>query len=272
MPPFSLTPTNAESVPASRPRVDLVIPVLNEAHVLEGSVDRVRAFLGEHPEYDWRVVIVDNGSTDGTDGVARRLVSRFRQDVQFMQLPQRGRGRALRQAWSQSDADVLCYTDVDLSTELAALPKLVSAILERGFGVATGSRLMRESRTKRSFKREFISRCYNLLVKGLLGVSFSDAQCGFKAVSRQVVTEIIPDVRDQSWFFDTELMVLAEKRGYRIEDVPVTWIEDDDSRVRILRTAWDDIKGLMRVRWTLWRDAPGREPRRPVAVSKRPAM
>jgi glycosyltransferase involved in cell wall biosynthesis len=262
--------------PHSRPdrpsRVDLVIPVLNEAHVLERSVNEVRAFLATVPHYDWRIVIVDNGSTDGTDAVARRLVASCPAEVQFMQLPQRGRGRALRQAWSASDADVLCYTDVDLSTELAALPKLVSAILERGCGVATGSRLMRGSRTKRSVKREIISRCYNLLVKGMLRVSFSDAQCGFKAVSREVVTEIVPEVRDQSWFFDTELMVLAEKRGYRIEDVPVRWIEDDDSRVKIFRTAWDDVKGLMRVRWSLWRQSMAGEPRRSVAVSKRPAM
>ncbi len=257
--------------PAERrnePSVDVVIPVLNEAHVLARSVDTLRSFLATHPGIRWRVVIVDNGSTDGTDEVARRIVATYHRDVQFVQLPQRGRGRALRHAWTQSDADILCYTDVDLSTELAALPKMVQAILEEGYHVATGSRLMRESRTTRSFKRELISRCYNLLVKAVLWTSFSDAQCGFKAVCRQVVSEVIPDVKDQSWFFDTELMVLAEKRGYRIKDVPVHWVEDDDSRVRIVRTAWDDITGVVRVRWTLWREALSPQRRRPVPVSK----
>ncbi len=238
---------------ASDLRVDLVIPVLNESHVLEQSVSTVRVFLAENLPGTHRVVIVDNGSTDGTDRVGRRLAETY-PDVRFLQLPHRGRGRALRHAWTTSDADVMCYTDVDLSTELAALPRLVHAIVEEGYHVATGSRLMRASRTTRSPKREFISRAYNLFVKAVLWTSFSDAQCGFKAVSRRAVAEIIPEVKDQSWFFDTELLVLAEKWGYGVKDIPVRWTEDDDSRVKILRTAWDDIKGVCRVRWRLWRE------------------
>ena len=234
--------------------VDVVIPVLNEAHVLERSVDTVRAFLRQSLPYRWRVVIVDNGSTDGTGEVAARLAAEH-QDVIYHHLQKRGRGNALRHAWTRSSADVVCYTDVDLSTELAALPRIVNAILVDGYDLATGSRLMRESETRRSLKREVISRCYNLLVKGVLQTSFSDAQCGFKAVSRRVVERVVPEVRDGCWFFDTELLVLAEKWGYRIKDVPVLWIEDDDSRVKIISTAWDDIKGVCRVRWRLWRDA-----------------
>ncbi len=246
--------------------VDVVIPVLNEAHVLARSVATVRAFLAERVGWRWRVVIVDNGSTDGTDRVARDLAARWA-DVRFLQLPERGRGRALRHAWTQSDAAIVSYMDVDLSTELEALPKLVEAIQSGRFDLGTGSRLLPESRTTRSFKREFISRCYNLFVKAVLWTSFSDAQCGFKAVSRRVVNEIIPQIRDQAWFFDTELLVLAEKQGYRIFDLPVRWVEDDDSRVKILRTAWEDIKGVFRLRWKLWRDAWSPAPRT-VAVSK----
>lgn len=250
--------------------VDVVIPVLNEAHVLAESVATVRQFLGTSMPCRWRVVIVDNGSTDGTDRVAEALVASH-DDVRFLQLPQRGRGRALRQAWSQSDADVMCYTDVDLSTELAALPKLVQGIVRDGFDLATGSRLLPQSRTTRSAKREFISRCYNVFVKMTLWTSFSDAQCGFKAISRGAMADLLPEVKDQSWFFDTELLVLAEKRGYRVADIPVTWIEDDDSRVKILRTAWDDIKGVLRLRLKLWRErfSPRAAPDR--ALSRRPA-
>jgi glycosyltransferase involved in cell wall biosynthesis len=228
--------------------VDLIIPVLNEAHVLERSVENVRAFLAAHADWRWRVVVVDNGSTDGTDAVARMLVERH-DDVRFVQLPVRGRGRALRKAWMTSDADILAYTDVDLSTELAALPKLVDALRHEGFDLGTGSRLLPASQTTRSFKREFISRAYNLLIKLVLRTSFSDAQCGFKVASRAVVQDIVPRIADESWFFDTELLVLAETRGYRIKDLPVRWIEDDDSRVKIVKTAWDDIKGVAR----LWR-------------------
>jgi glycosyltransferase involved in cell wall biosynthesis len=239
--------------PQDRPSVDVVIPVLNEAHVLERSVETVRGFLRDHMPYAWRVVIVDNGSMDGTDDIGRRLADL--PDVTFMHLDMRGRGRALRHAWTNSDADVVCYTDVDLSTELPALLKLADAILKEGYEVATGSRLMKTSQTSRSLSREVISRCYNLLIKAVLFTSFSDAQCGFKAVSRRTVNEIVPQIKDESWFFDTELLVLAEKQGYRIKDIPVLWVEDDDSRVKIARTAWEDVKGVFRLRWMLLRTA-----------------
>lgn len=246
------SPTELEPVKREEDLVvDVVIPVLNEAHVLEKSVETVRAFLGRTVRWQWRVVVVDNGSTDGTDKVAQMLVAKHG-DVRFVQLPQRGRGRALRHAWTQSDADVMSYMDVDLSTELEALPLLVEGIRSGQYDLGTGSRLLRESRTTRSAKREFISRCYNLFLKSILWTSFSDAQCGFKAVSRQVVSEIVPQIKDQAWFFDSELLVLAEKQGYRIMDLPVRWIEDDDSRVKIVKTAWEDIKGVFRVRRTLW--------------------
>ncbi|MDX2057654.1 MAG: glycosyltransferase family 2 protein [Gemmatimonadales bacterium] len=245
--------------------LDVVIPVLNEAHVLAKSVATVREFLRTEAtprQWTWRVVVVDNGSTDGTDRVALDLVAAHPDEVRFIQLPQRGRGRALRHAWTQSDADIVSYMDVDLSTELAALPKLVEAIADHGYDLGTGSRLLPASRTTRSTKREVISRLYNLMVKTVLWTSFSDAQCGFKVLSRRVVQDIIPEVKDQSWFFDTELLVLAEKRGYRLKDLPVEWIEDDDSRVKIIKTAWEDIKGVARVRWKLWREvfSPAQRP------------
>ena len=231
--------------------VDVVIPVLNEAHVLQRSVETVLQFLHSRSQYLWRIVIVDNGSTDGTDNVAKQLTA-VHPEVQFIHLHQKGRGRALRQAWLQSKADIVCYMDVDLSTHLDHIPELIGAIANDGYDIAIGSRLMRESQTTRSFKREIISRLYNILVKAVLATHFSDAQCGFKALSRNAVAAIVPQVADQAWFFDTELLVLAEKHGYRIKDVPVLWVEDDDSRVKIFRTGWEDIKGVVRLRRQLW--------------------
>jgi glycosyltransferase involved in cell wall biosynthesis len=231
--------------------VDVVIPVLNEAHVLEKSVQTLLDFLRSNMSYAWQIVIVDNGSTDGTQDVARRLCRREPQ-VRFLYLQQRGRGRALRHAWLQSKASIVCYMDVDLSTNLRHLPELIGAVAHQGYDIATGSRLMRQSETKRSFKREVISRIYNMFVKAVLSTRFSDAQCGFKALSRKAVEAIIPQVEDQSWFFDTELLVLGEKQGYRIKDIPVHWVEDDDTRVKILQTGWEDIKGVFRVRQQLW--------------------
>ena len=226
--------------------VDVVIPVLNEAHVLEKSVETVRRFLKLHFPYTWRIVIVDNGSTDGTCGLAEALSARYG-DVAFLHLAQPGRGRALRYAWMESRADVVCYMDVDLSTDLSELPKLTRAVMEEGYDIAAGSRLLKASRTKRSWKREIISRLYNIFVKAVLSTRSSDAQCGFKAVTREVVDRVVPQIEDQSWFFDTELLVLAEKQGYKIKDIPVVWKEDDDSRVKILPTAWEDIKGVFRL-------------------------
>lgn len=236
----------------SQASIDVVIPVLNEAHVLARSVGTVRKYLSEKmPDYRWRVVIVDNGSKDGTDNVGRELAAQH-PDVIFLHLDQRGRGRALRHAWMQSQADIVSYMDVDLSTNLDHLPEAAGALLKEGCDIAIGSRLMRGSRTRRSFKRGVISQLYNIFIKIVLWTRFSDAQCGFKVVTREVVEKIVPQIKDQSWFFDTEMLVLAEKQGYRIRDIPVVWNEDNDSRVKIISTAWEDIKGVFRLRRVLW--------------------
>jgi glycosyltransferase involved in cell wall biosynthesis len=228
-------------------RLDVVIPVLNEAHVLRRSVETVLPFLAQHFDLDYRLVIVDNGSTDGTHELAEELSFEDRR-IYALRLHQAGRGRALRYAWTHSQADCACYMDVDLSTDLADLPRLVGAILDEGYDIAIGSRLQPESQVSRSVKRTVISRAYNAFLKAALSTRLSDAQCGFKAVNQRVIREIVPLVRDESWFFDTEMLALAERRDFRIKDLPVTWSEDDDSRVKILRTAWDDVKGVFRLR------------------------
>ncbi len=250
------------------PKVRLVIPCLNEVKQLEWSVETCRAFLAKSFPYRWEIFVADNGSVDGTAELAQRLSERYPGEVGWFTIPQRGRGRALRKAWTECDADIVAYTDVDLSTELDALEKLARAIHEQGCDIATGSRLLPQSRIERGLKREVISRCYNLLIKLVLFTSFSDAQCGFKAASRRAVRDIVPQIEDQAWFFDTELLVLGEKQGYRIADVPVRWIDDDDSRVKIVSTAWEDIKGVWRLRKLLWsREFRARLRARAVSVS-----
>ncbi len=238
--------------PPSPARVDIVIPVLNEAHVLEASVAKIRRFAERNLPYRWQVVVADNGSTDGTWELAQSLAQKDER-VRAVHLKQRGRGRALRLAWTDSDADACCYMDVDISTDLQHLPPLLAGVLEEGCGVATGSRLLRLSQVERSAKRELISRCYNLFVRLALSTTFSDAQCGFKAVSRRVIEEIVPRIEDENWFFDTELLVLAERNGHKIKDIPVKWNEDADSRVKIVQTVWEDIQGVFRLRRTLAR-------------------
>lgn len=231
------------------PRVDVVIPVYNEEEALPGSIATLYAFLTEHCPYDWRIVIADNASTDSTWAQAQALAARYPRVVPF-HLDQKGRGRALRQAWTASDADVVSYMDVDLSTGLDAFMPMIDAILKDGYEIAVGSRLLPQSRVTRGLKRELISRCYNLLIKLMFWHHFSDAQCGFKAVSRRVVRELLPLIQDQAWFFDSELLLLAERKGYPIKDIPVTWVDDPGSTVNIVDTAWKDFKGLVRVRFS----------------------
>ncbi|MEZ5366758.1 MAG: glycosyltransferase family 2 protein [Bryobacterales bacterium] len=231
-----------------------MIPVLNEAHVLKRSVEGLCAFLEANFRYDWRVVVADNGSTDGTLEVAQEL-SQDHPRVFHLHLRVPGRGRALRFAWSNSEADAVCYMDVDQSTDLRELPKLIDALYEDGCDVAAGSRMKAGAEVHRSLKRGVISRGYNVFLKLALGVGFTDAQCGFKAATREAVQALVPRIEDESWFFDTELLVLAERDGMKICDLPVRWSEDDDSRVKIISTAWDDIKGVMRLRRALRRGA-----------------
>ena len=231
----------------SRIRVDAVIPVYNEAHVIEKSVATLSAFLEQHLPYDWRIVVADNASTDATLTAAQEIGHHNRR-VNVLHLDQKGRGRALKAAWLGSEADVLSYMDVDLSTDIQAYPALIRAIAEEGYDVATGSRLARDSQTTRGLKREVISRTYNTMIKAAFFTRFSDAQCGFKAISKRAARQLLPRIENNEWFFDTELLILAEKRGYRIKDLPVRWVDDPDSRVNIRKTVMEDIKGLWRLK------------------------
>lgn len=226
--------------------IEIVVPVYNEERVIEGSTRWLSTFLSDRFPLSWRIVIADNGSTDRTLAVARRLSYEL-DGVEALAVRERGRGRALHAAWSWGDARVLCYMDVDLSTDLGALLPLVAPLLSGHSDLAIGTRLHRDARVQRSVKRELISRSYNGLLRVLLRARFSDAQCGFKAIRADVARELLPLVRDQEWFFDTELLVLAQRRGLRIHEVPVDWIEDGDSRVRIAATALADLRGVARL-------------------------
>jgi putative flippase GtrA len=246
------TDTGYSTLELDRPPVlDIVIPVHNEEVALVGSVDTVRAHL-KALGYTYRITIADNASTDATSLLAHQLAHRF-PDVRVVSLSRKGRGHALKQAWSRSDAEVLVYMDVDLSTDLNALLPLVAPLLSGHSDLAIGSRLARSSRTTRGPKREVISRSYNLLLRSTLRTRFTDAQCGFKAIRRDVATRLLPLIEDDEWFFDTELLVVAERAGLRIHEVPVDWVDDLDSRVDIVRTAAADLRGMGRLGWALLR-------------------
>jgi putative flippase GtrA len=226
--------------------LDVAVPVHNEEADLEPCVRRLLAHLRANFPYPFRITIADNASTDTTLDVASGL-AREMPEVIAVHLDAKGRGRALRAVWSASDARVLAYMDVDLSTDLAALLPLVAPLISGHSDLAIGSRLTRGSRVVRGVRREVISRGYNLLLRGTLAARFSDAQCGFKAIRKDVADRLLPLVEDTGWFFDTELLILAERAGLRIHEVPVDWIDDPDSRVDVLATAVADLKGIVRL-------------------------
>jgi putative flippase GtrA len=228
------------------PRVEIVVPVKNEEYDLGPNIRRLREYLDTAFPFAAEVCIADNGSTDATYEIGCLLATEL-SGVRVVRIEQPGRGRALKQVWSSSEAEVLAYMDVDLSTNLNALLPLVAPLVAGHSDVAIGTRLARGSRVVRRPKREAISRGYNLLLRATLATRFSDAQCGFKAIRRDVAVELLPLVEDTSWFFDTELLVLAERAGLRIHEVPVDWVDDLDSRVKIARTVAEDLRGIARL-------------------------
>ncbi len=236
-----------DALPFGQVTVDIVIPVYNEEVALPKGVATLRDYLDTYFPYEWRVIVANNASTDNTLAVARELAAADPR-VSVLHLDRKGRGRALKAAWLASDADVVSYMDVDLSTNLQSFLPLIAPLATGHSDVAIGSRLLKGAVVTRQWKREIISRCYNLLIKILFRNRFSDAQCGFKAVKRSVARQLLPEIENNEWFFDTELLLLAEERGLRVYEVPVDWIEDLDSRVKIVSTATEDIRGLLRIR------------------------
>jgi glycosyltransferase involved in cell wall biosynthesis len=234
--------------------IDVIVPVHDEESTLRTNIDVLVDYLAHELPFRWRVTIADNASRDATPRIAAELAGAH-PDIHLVRLERKGRGLALRTAWGSSPADVVSYMDVDLSTNLESFLPLVAPIVSGHSELAIGSRLARQSRVRRQIKREVLSRGYNGLVRAGFRCGFSDAQCGFKAIRADIARLLLPHVVDDGWFFDTELLLLAERNGLRIHEVPVDWVEDLDSRVALLPTMADDLRGLWRVRRAYLRGA-----------------
>lgn len=232
---------------AKKPSLNIVIPVYNEEQELEDSVKTLAEYLKDNlSDFVWKITVADNASTDKTFHIAQKLAKQFPY-VSAVHLEKKGRGRAVKKVWTQSREDILAYMDVDLSSDLKHFPPLVRS-LQRGYDLAIGTRNARGSRVfKRDLIRTITSKTYIFMIKLTFWVHFTDAQCGFKAITKKAVRELIPTVKDNEWFFDTELLLLAEKSGYRIYEEPVTWIDNPGSTVRVMKTAQGDIEGLWRL-------------------------
>ncbi|MFF4117371.1 glycosyltransferase [Streptomyces sp. NPDC001714] len=254
---MTATPTSVPTFAFQRPAVlspagsgtatvDIVIPVYNEERALPGCLRTLHTRLREDFPFPWRITVADNASTDGTLAVAHELADEL-PGVAVVHMDRKGRGLALRTVWGASEADIVAYMDVDLSTGLDGLLPLVAPLASGHSDIAIGSRLAPGARTVRGPRREFVSRCYNAIIRLTHGVRFTDAQCGFKAARTEVLGPLLEATRDDAWFFDTELLLLAEHNGLRIHEVPVDWVEDVDTRVDVVGTASDDLRGLWRM-------------------------
>ncbi len=235
--------------------IEVTVPVYNEEKVLAASVRRLHSYLSENLPFRFAIIIADNASTDGTFAIAQQMSAELT-GLRAVHLDRKGRGLALRHVWGSSDADIVAYMDADLSTSLDAFLPLIAPLLSGHSDLAIGTRLARGAQVVRSFRREIISRTYNLLLRAVLSARFSDAQCGFKAGRTEVIRALLPQVEDDAWFFDTELLMLAQRKGLRIYQVPVAWTEDPDSSVDIVRTALADLRGVTRLRFR----RPGQRP------------
>jgi len=254
-------------------KILIVLPTYNEEGVVKENTLKVFDFCQKNLiDYDWQILIADNGSTDRTPQIAKQLAESLSEErsstnyeseqitnkILFFHIPEKGRGRALKKAWSEYQADIYTYMDIDLATDLNYLPLIIKAIDKESYDLAIGSRLKERKKTQRSLSREILSRSYNFLLKILFQPSFKDAQCGFKAISKKVIQEILPKVKNNVWFFDTELLILAEKAGFKIKEIPVEWIEKRiirrKSTVKVLSTVWEDLKGIIELKLRLLRN------------------
>jgi len=227
--------------------LNVTLPVFNEASCLRESVSRVVRML-DTIEESFEVVIVDNGSTDETPQLAKRLAEEDPR-IRMIRLEKAGRGAAIKRSWLLTRAQIVSYMDIDLSTDLACFPALIAPLRRQEAPLVVGSRLHKDADVSRCWHRDSISRIYVKLVQHVLGDRLSDFQCGFKAADRRTIGAILPLVQNDSWFFDTELVFVAKRLGFRVSEVPVRWNEDRDSRVRILPTILEDLLGICRLRW-----------------------
>ena len=239
---------------AQKASLEIVIPIYNEEKELEENITKLHSFLTTNfRHFKWHITIVDNASTDHSLEFAKKLSSR-KKGIDSMHLNRKGRGRAVKSVWNKSRADFLAYMDVDLSTDLKYLKPLIES-LQKGYDIAIGNRLMNSSIVnKRPLNREILSRGYNILIKLLFQVNFSDAQCGFKAITKKSAEVLLPFTQDKAWFFDSELLIIGEKAGFKIYQLPVHWTDNPGSTVRVLKTVFGDLEGLWRLFWNRpWR-------------------
>lgn len=233
---------------------EVIFPVYNESDTLSEQIKIFNEFFEEEFKKNIFITIADNGSTDNTATISDKLLKN-KLIQKYIFIPQKGRGRAIKDCIKKSKADIVCYMDIDLSTDLAHFKELIDSISKKGNDISIGSRLSKKSKVVGRKKiREFTSRAYNLLIKFFFPMSgIKDMQCGFKAFSRKKILPVIDLVQNNRWFFDTELIIISRKLNLKIDQIPVKWTDDPNTSVNIISTAIEDIVGLTKLRFKLFK-------------------
>ncbi|KUM34597.1 glycosyltransferase [Arthrobacter sp. EpRS71] len=228
------------------PVLDIAIPVSNQETRLEGQLRGLHGHLMDTFPHTFRITVADNASTDSTLRIAERL-ARELPEIKVVHLDHKGRGNSLRRVWLSSPSPLLAYVDLDLPLDLSAVAPLVAPLISGHSDLAVGTRLARGAQGRFSHRRGLVARAYNVLLRVLTGARFSDAECGFKAIRADVAHKLLPHTGDDAWFFDTELLIIAERCALRIHEVPLDWTDDPDSGVDVVRTFLTDLKRLAKL-------------------------
>ncbi|MFH0875070.1 MAG: glycosyltransferase [archaeon] len=227
--------------------IDIVLPVYNEEELLEYNTLKLHTHLSSFfKDYNWKIIIAENGSNDQTFRIAKKLCKKY-SNISCFHLKTKGRGFALRNAWTDSKADIVCYMDIDLSTDLSHLKDLISSVGAK-YTAATGSRLSNLSKVSRPIYRSFLSKSYNFLVRLILKTKIMDLGCGFKAAKRELIVPLFKSVKSNDWFFDAELFLLIEKKEYSIKQIPVKWMHGAKSKVKLTSIISEYMKSIIRMR------------------------
>jgi glycosyltransferase AglD len=236
--------------PSNTVDVSVVFPAHNEASQLENAVAQVDAVLKSYG-YSYEIIVAEDGSTDGTDRLAEEL-SKKNPCVRHIHGEKRlGRGKALNATFKQANGEIFVYMDVDLATDLRHLKELVDSIKVEGYDFSTGSRMMKQSKVERSGTRQMTSKTYNFVVRFFLRSKIRDHQCGFKGFKKEPTLKLIDKVQARHWFWDTEILVRAQREGYRVKEIPVEWKSGAGTKVNLFKDSWNMFWQVISLWWML---------------------
>jgi len=233
--------------------ISIAVPTFNEEKIIEQRINQLFDFCENNlKKYKWRIIVADNGSTDRTIKIIRKQKQKYSK-LEYFHLKKLGKGLAIKKAWQDYLADVNIFMDADLATELKFTIPLINGITEEKYDLTIGSRYHKQSKCKRSLIRSMCSKFYNFILKIFFNIKLTDTHCGFKALSKSAVQRIIPKIKNNGLFFDTELLVLARYYNLKIKEMPVNWEDKNErkTKIKIIKTGLKYLKEIIKLKYRL---------------------